>query len=405
LADPDPDVRRLAVQWAAEEKLTELKPRVAAMFDSKGMTTELFLATLAALEMLDGKKPEDFDKTPAEQYVVPLLKDEKRSPAVRAQALRLVSPTDKSLDAPFFASLLKSDNEPLRVEAIRTLQLAAPSVSGELLRELVANDKLDVQLRAESLVGLAAVAKTEPVGGPTRKLLKTFLNNSSLVPLRFEALRAARPLIADDAELRDGVHDIAKTLIKLADGEVGTNLADQLALAFAEAKLDSPQSIKLNANAKPKTRMDWMDQLARGGNVDPAAGRRIFFHPNGPGCFKCHTIDGRGGRIGPDLSRAVGTMNRIQLIQSILEPSREIAPQFVAWTFELKDGKSVTGMIVHENEGKTIVGDNEGKLTELKTIDIESRVPQKTSVMPDKLAERMTLQELRDLIAFLDSQR
>ena len=62
-------------------------------------------------------------------------------------------------------------------------------------------------------------------------------------------------------------------------------------------------------------------------------------------------------------------------------------------------------MIVHENEGQTIVGDAEGKLTEFKTIDIESRTPQKISVMPDKLAERMTLQELRDVIAFLETQR
>jgi len=151
--------------------------------------------------------------------------------------------------------------------------------------------------------------------------------------------------------------------------------------------------------------MEWMAQLNRGREVDPAAGRRVFFHPNGPGCFKCHTIDGRGGKVGPDLSRAIGNMNRIQLIQSILEPSREIAPQFVSWTFELKDGKVVTGMVVHENEGKTVVGNAEGTLIEIKTIDIESRTPQKISVMPERLAERMTLQELRDLLAFLDSQK
>jgi len=98
-------------------------------------------------------------------------------------------------------------------------------------------------------------------------------------------------------------------------------------------------------------------------------------------------------------------MNRIRLIQSILEPSREIAPQFISWTFELKDGKVVTGMVVHENEGKTIVGNAEGQLIEIRTIDIETRTPQKISVMPEKLADRMTLQEIRDVIAFLDSQR
>src|SRR5262249_31252665 len=161
LADPDPDVRRLAVQWAAEEKLTDLKPRVEAVFDGKGMTPDLFLATLAALEMLDGKKPEDFDKTPAGQYVVPLLKDETRPPALRAKALGRVSQRDKPLHAPFFASLLKPDSESLRLETIRTLQAATPNVSGELLRELVANDQLEVSQRAEAMVGLAAVAKSE----------------------------------------------------------------------------------------------------------------------------------------------------------------------------------------------------------------------------------------------------
>ena len=418
LSDHDPDVRRLAVQWVAEEKLTDLQPRVAAMFDSQGMTTELFLATIAALEMLDGKKPEDFDKTPAEQYVVPLLKDEKRSPAVRAQALRLVSPTDKSLDAPLFASLLKSDQAALHLETVRTLQGANPEIAGPLLREVVAgasrvgvpeSDKrmLDASARltAEALVGLAAVAKTEPIGGPTRKLLRTFLNNSSLVPLRLEALRAARSLIKDDPELRDGVLEIAKSLKLLNDGEIATELADQVALAFAEAKLDPPQELKLFTSAKPKDRQEWMAQLNRGRDADPAAGRRVFFHLNGAGCFKCHIVDGRGGRVGPDLSRPVGNMNRIQLIHSILEPSREIAPQFVSWTFELKDGKVVTGMVVHENEGKTIVGNAEGQLIEIKTADIETRTPQKISVMPEKLAERMTLQELRDVLAFLDSQR
>ena len=405
LSDHDPDVRRLAVQWVAEEKLTDLQPRVAAMFDSQGMTTELFLATIAALEMLDGKKPEDFDKTPAEQYVVPLLKDEQRSPVVRAQALRLVSPTDKSLDAPLFASLLKSDHASLRLETVRTLQAAKPDVSGELLRELVANDKLDVQLRAEALVGLATVAKSEPVGGPTRQLLKKFLNNSTALPIRFEALRAARPLIADDAELRDAVTEVGKTAIAIPVGTLATNLADQAALAFVEAKLELPQTILAPRSPKPTTQQEWMAQLNRGHDADPAAGRRIFFHPNGAGCFKCHIVDGRGGRVGPDLSRAVGTMNRERLIQSILEPSREIAPQFVSWTFELKDGKVVNGMVVHENEGKTIVGNAEGQLIEIKTADIETRTPQKISVMPEKLAERMTLQELRDLLAFLDSQR
>jgi putative heme-binding domain-containing protein len=114
-------------------------------------------------------------------------------------------------------------------------------------------------------------------------------------------------------------------------------------------------------------------------------------------------FDGRGGRVGPDLTRIGRLLNRVQLIQSILEPGAEIAPQYVNWSFETRQGKTLSGMIVHENEGKTIVGDADGRLTELATIDIVERLPQKTSVMPDNLSERMTLREFRDLLAFLAS--
>ncbi len=198
---------------------------------------------------------------------------------------------------------------------------------------------------------------------------------------------------------------LAESLKSVTDEAVATELADQIALSYADSKLDAPASIRALVSRRPKTSAEWLAQLNRGRDVDAAAGRRTFYHPQGAGCFKCHRIDGRGGRVGPDLSRAVGTMNRVQLIQSILEPSREIAPQFVAWAFETRDGKVVTGMIVHENEGKTIVGNSEGQTVELKTADIEARVPQRISVMPDKLTDRLTLQELRDLIAFLDAQR
>ena len=154
---------------------------------------------------------------------------------------------------------------------------------------------------------------------------------------------------------------------------------------------------------RPTNKAEWLAQLNRGRTADAEAGRRLFYHANGPGCSKCHTVNGRGGRVGPDLSRVGVSKNRDQLISSILDPGNEIAPQYIAWAFETTDGKVLTGMIVHENEGKTIIGDAEGKITELKTIDIVLRVPQAKSIMPEKLPDLMTLQEFRDLIAFLES--
>ena len=104
LVDHDSEVRRLAVQWAAEEGFTSLRDHVDAVFQSDGITTELFLATLAAQEMLDGKEPATFNSVNSAQGIVSVLKDDSRLDPVRTQALRLVSPSDPALDTRASAS-------------------------------------------------------------------------------------------------------------------------------------------------------------------------------------------------------------------------------------------------------------------------------------------------------------
>ena len=207
LEDHDPDVRRLAVQWVAEEKLYDLRPGVVAVFNSTAITADLFMATLAALEMLDGTKPEDIDKTPAAKYVLPLLKDEKRPAAVRAQALRLVSPADPALDATLLSQLIRGSDALLRQEAIRTLQLAPVERAAPLLIPFAADAGHDRQLRADALAGLAVTAKIEQHGGAARKLLAQMLNSGDDV-LRLESLRSARGLFADDPALQEAA-DVA----------------------------------------------------------------------------------------------------------------------------------------------------------------------------------------------------
>jgi len=73
----------------------------------------------------------------------------------------------------------------------------------------------------------------------------------------------------------------------------------------------------------------------------------------------------------------------------------------VPWQFVLKDGRRVTGVIVEENNGTVQVGESTGVITKLKLAEIDRRILQKGSVMPDKLVDALTQHELNDLIAFL----
>ena len=144
----------------------------------------------------------------------------------------------------------------------------------------------------------------------------------------------------------------------------------------------------------------WLKTLD--GPGDPAAGERIFFHPRAAGCFRCHQIHGRGGHVGPDLSSAARLLGQRKLIESIVDPSKEIAPRFIPWLLVMKDGRSRSGLLVTEGpHDLETYSDSEGKLFILNPADIAERHPLQTSIMPEGLADRLTAQEFRDLLAFL----
>src|SRR5262249_9481546 len=172
-----------------------------------------------------------------------------------------------------------------------------------------------------------------------------------------------------------------------SDREVD-EFAEQALLALGNPK-DAP--IKLQV-PRPTTLEAWRAFLQENTNKgDDDAGERVFFHSKGPRCFACHRIDGRGEAVGPDLSHIGSAMKREKLIESILEPSKEIAPAFVTWLVTTRDGKQHTGVIVEEGAHSTLTLANaQGKLTVLKITEIEDRVAQPTSLMPADLHAQMT---------------
>ena len=410
LNSDSPIVRRAAVQWAAEENLTDLRPQVEALLNSENMTTDLFLATLAALEMLDGKSPKDFDKTPPAKYVLPLLRDEKRSAAVRAQALRLVDADDPALDAKLYQKLLAVENEGLKLEAVRTLQHSSKKYVAGLLTSVAVDEKAPVALRAEAVAGLHGRWFDAPNSSEITKTL-TGLVNAKQPLLQLEAIRSSRNLLVKTAKGRATRTALLKSLKSTVEKDsdalkkegVHRQIAEQLVLAMSQSGIRLPDVLKPIAADRPTSNADWYKKMEDSkGNA--MAGRRIFFHADSAGCYKCHTVNGRGGTVGPDLSNIGRALNRKRLIESILEPSKEIAPQFTNWTFVMASGKIHHGMILGDTRDDIQqVGTPQGEILKLNAREIELRQPQKTSVMPEKLIDRMTISEFRDLLAYLAS--
>jgi putative heme-binding domain-containing protein len=275
-----------------------------------------------------------------------------------------------------------------------------------LLREIAGDENNSTAIRAEAITGLAAAAFAPAAKGEAEPAL-TGLLESSERELRMEAIRGLVPLAAADTEAASALRERAAALVKGGpSNDPRAPIADEaelLAIALAPAGSVSPDLQALRAK-RPENVAQWAETLASGG--DPLRGRRVFFHSGAAGCYRCHRIDGRGGNIGPDLSVIAASSNRRKLAESILDPSREIAPQFAAWSFVLRSGKVETGVILSEDRSGTVrVGTAEGETRDIAADEVETRVAQKVSLMPDKLIDGFTIEELRDVLAYLETLR
>ena len=117
-------------------------------------------------------------------------------------------------------------------------------------------------------------------------------------------------------------------------------------------------------------------------------------------CTVCHQMQGVGAKIGPDLS-GIGQQPRETLLVQILDPSRQVLPDFVAYNAETKNGESYVGFIAKESpEAVTLRRANESDIT-LKRSELKALTSQGKSLMPDGLEAAMTEQDVADLIEFL----
>jgi len=143
--------------------------------------------------------------------------------------------------------------------------------------------------------------------------------------------------------------------------------------------------------------------LSRPGN--PQRGRQLFFDTDKSQCLKCHRLGDRGERFGPELTGVGSRFSRIYMVESILEPSRTIAPSFGTLVVSLKNGKELTGVKVAETETTLTLADNQGQKQMLAKADVEKERSSHVSTMPEGLEKRFTEDEFVDLIAFLASQK
>jgi putative heme-binding domain-containing protein len=136
------------------------------------------------------------------------------------------------------------------------------------------------------------------------------------------------------------------------------------------------------------------------GKGDAQQGREIFQRS----CATCHTLNGEGAKIGPDLT-GYERDNLDFILPAIVDPSLAIREEYTAFNVETKDGQTITGFIVEQTPSAVTLTDVSGKRLVLPRRDIENLQASALSLMPEGLLDPLQPQEVRDLFAYLRKQR
>ncbi len=141
--------------------------------------------------------------------------------------------------------------------------------------------------------------------------------------------------------------------------------------------------------------------LAHPGNAD--AGSAIFHNAQGVGCIKCHTVDGQGGNVGPNLSDVAIKYPKEHLIEDVLYPSKQIESGYQQTMIRTKDGDVQSGVVRQETDEEVTMYDSTARKIVIRKSDIAVRKLSNLSVMPEGLQAGLSHEQFADLIAYLES--
>jgi putative heme-binding domain-containing protein len=133
---------------------------------------------------------------------------------------------------------------------------------------------------------------------------------------------------------------------------------------------------------------------------DAARGKAIFEKAS---CIKCHKYGKDGEGVGPDLTTVSKRFKRADILESIVYPSKVISDQYRSVRITTKTGQEITGLAAVQGDTVTVLLSDATKVT-LRKDEIDTQVTSLISVMPERLLDTLTLAEIADLFAFMESE-
>ncbi|MFS4415156.1 HEAT repeat domain-containing protein [Maribacter sp. 2307ULW6-5] len=130
-------------------------------------------------------------------------------------------------------------------------------------------------------------------------------------------------------------------------------------------------------------------------------GKMVFENNSTAQCVRCHALNGSGGEVGPPMDNIANILTREQLLESLIAPSKRLAPGYGSVMLTLQDGQEVNGVLLEESDTELLLRTGEAEPMRVPLKRIKER-ENSVSAMP-AMGKMITKRELRDLMEFLGS--
>ncbi len=348
---------------------------------------------------------------------------------VAAKNKKLLPAIDNDRASKLFIGMIKAGNQPLTTKMAEMAGQWKLEEMTEALREAVFSDKVSgetVDASLKAILGFVTPRASDIRGELGRN------ETSTTLKLRFARAVASSNLgLAQKAIGYALSHGVIPT-----DGELLITAVQELLVvdkgvqSLASVIKDSPpqaDAAKLILRAvysQGITTGPLVDSLSKaagiGGPMEPmtaqqrtalieliatqgnAARGEIVYRRKELNCVQCHALTGAGGNVGPDLSGVGVTSPAEYLLDSILEPSKQIKEAYLTLNVVTADGSVIRGVKIDRDDTRLVLRDEKGKEIIVAADDIEAESEGK-SLMPEGLHQLITQDELVDLVAFLSA--
>jgi putative membrane-bound dehydrogenase-like protein len=273
--------------------------------------------------------------------------------------------------------------------AITLLTLADYSQAGQPLQDLL---RLQQPTAIQTAAAKALLQMPEP--GVAKSLLEAARWRAYTPPVRETILAGLLSQATGAQELLTAVESgaVAPTSIDPQRRNSLMKHKDKTVAAKATELFKTMQG-----GDRMKVYEEFKPALALKGNLQN--GRAIFTKS----CANCHRLDGEGSNVGPELTGIRNQPAEVLLLH-IIVPSYEIVAGFNNYEIETRDGRTISGLLASESPGSMTLRRALGEEESVLRSNIATMSSSNLSLMPDELEKTMSMQDLRDLIAFLKGE-